>query len=432
MNVNIEAAIAILMISFFVLVIIRLPVTFALIISTVLTMLYCKIPLMTMVQQMSKAVNSFSLLAIPFFILMGEIMGAGGISSRLLEFANVCVGHLRGGLAHVNILASMFFGGISGSAVADVSSLGTLEIPMMEKAGYDRPFATAVTVSSACQGLIIPPSHNMVLYSMAAGGISVGRLFWAGYAPGILLGVCLMILCWFMSIKRNYPKGERVPLRHAVKVTREAFFAIFAMVIIVGGVSCGLFTATESAAIACIYSFLVSMFIYKELKMRHMPKVLSNTVKTLAMVYSLIAAAGAFSWILAYLRIPARVTDLLLGISDNRFVVLILINLILLFLGCIMDMAPLVLIMTPILLPVVQKFGMTPIQFGIVLMLNLGIGLCTPPVGSCLFAGCAIGKISIEETTKALLPMYVVMVVALLLITFIPAITMTLPNIVMP
>ena len=209
MNVNIEAAIAILMISFFVLVIIRLPVTFALIISTALTMLYCKIPLMTMVQQMSKAVNSFSLLAIPFFILMGEIMGAGGISSRLLEFANVCVGHLRGGLAHVNILASMFFGGISGSAVADVSSLGTLEIPMMEKAGYDRPFATAVTVSSACQGLIIPPSHNMVLYSMAAGGISVGRLFWAGYAPGILLGVCLMILCWFMSIKRNYPKGER-------------------------------------------------------------------------------------------------------------------------------------------------------------------------------------------------------------------------------
>lgn len=409
MNVNIEAAIAILMISFFVLVIIRLPVTFALIISTALTMLYCKIPLMTMVQQMSKAVNSFSLLAIPFFILMGEIMGAGGISSRLLEFANVCVGHLRGGLAHVNILASMFFGGISGSAVADVSSLGTLEIPMMEKAGYDRPFATAVTVSSACQGLIIPPSHNMVLYSMAAGGISVGRLFWAGYAPGILLGICLMILCWFMSIKRNYPKGERVPLRHAVKVTREAFFAIFAMVIIVGGVSCGLFT-----------------------EMRHMPKVLSNTVKTLAMVYSLIAAAGAFSWILAYLRIPARVTDLLLGISDNRFVVLILINLILLFLGCIMDMAPLVLIMTPILLPVVQKFGMTPIQFGIVLMLNLGIGLCTPPVGSCLFAGCAIGKISIEETTKALLPMYAVMVVALLLITFIPAITMTLPNIVMP
>lgn len=430
MNTNV--AIALLLISFIVMVICRLPVTFSLIIATALTMLYANIPLMTMVQQMAKSVNSFSLLAIPFFILMGEIMGAGGISDRLLQFANVCVGHFTGGLAHVNILASMFFGGISGSPVADVSSLGTLEIPMMENAGYDREFSTAVTVSSACQGLIIPPSHNMVLYSMAAGGVSVGRLFWAGYAPGILLGIVLMILCYFISKRRNYPKGERVSFQEGLKATREAFFAILAMVIIVGGVTCGLFTATEAAAIACIYSLIVAMGIYRELHIRKIPKVLSNTVKTLAMVYSLIAAAGAFSWMLAFLKIPSKVTQMLLTVSDNKIVVLLLINVILLLLGCIMDMAPLVLVMTPILLPVVQKFGMDPIQFGILLMLNLGIGLLTPPVGSCLFAGCAIGKVSIEKVTKALVPFYVAMIIALLLITFCPFITMTLPNLVMP
>ena len=425
-------AILILVGLFAVMTICHLPVTFAMVISTACTMLYLDIPMMTMVQQMAKAVNSFSLLAIPFFILMGEIMGAGGISSRLLLFANALVGHLRGGLAHVNVLASMFFGGISGSAVADVSSLGKIEIPMMEDAGYDKEFSVAVTVSSACQGLLIPPSHNMVIYAMAAGGVSIGRLFLAGYVPGILLGLALMILCYYFAVKRNYPKGDRVPVREVLKVTKDAFFAIFSMVIIVGGVVGGLFTATEAAAIGCIYSFIVAVLIYRELKIKMMPKLLYNSVKTLSMVYALIAAAGAFGWMLAYLRIPAKFTNLLLNVSDNKIVVFLLINLILLILGCIMDMAPLVLIMTPILLPVVTKFGMDPIQFGIMLIMNLAIGLLTPPVGSCLYAGCAVGGTTIEKMTKVLLPFYAVMIVALILITFVPDISMTLPNLMMP
>lgn len=429
---NFTIAVILLLGIFAFLIINRLPVTFAMIIATSITMLYVGIPLMNMVQQMAKAVNSFSLLAIPFFILMGELMGAGGISARLLEFANVLVGRLTGGLAHVNVLASMFFGGISGSAVADVSSLGTIEIPMMEKAGYDRPFATAVTVASACQGLVIPPSHNMVLYAMAAGGVSIGRLFWAGYIPGIMLGLVLMIVCYILAKKRHYPKGEPTPFKDAIRITRDAFFAIFAMVIIIGGVSTGLFTATESAAVACIYSFIVGKFIYRELKLKDMGKILANTVRTMAMVYSLIAAAGAFSYMLASLRVPAMITNALLSISENKIVIFLIINAILLVLGTIMDMAPLVLIMTPILLPVVKYFGMSPIQFGVVLMLNLGIGLCTPPVGSALFAGCAIGKVTIEQATKSLVPMYIGMVSILVLITFVPAFSMTLPNWVMP
>ena len=249
-----------------------------------------------MVQQMAKSVNSFSLLAIPFFILMGEIMGAGGISDRLLKFANVLVGRFRGGLAFVNVLASMFFGGISGSAVADVSSLGKIEIPMMEDAGYDKDFSICVTVSSACQGLLIPPSHNMVLYAMTAGGVSVGKLFLAGYAPGILLGVALMVLCYIFAIKRNYPKGDPVSFKEALVITKDAVFAIGAMFIIVGGVVAGLFTATEAAAIGCIYCLLVATLVYRQLSLKDMGRILYNTVKTLAMIYSLIAAAGAFAW----------------------------------------------------------------------------------------------------------------------------------------
>lgn len=424
-------AIAILLILFAVMVIFHLPVTFAMIISTAVTMLYLEIPMMTMVQQMAKAVNSFSLLAIPFFILMGEIMGAGGISDRLFKFANVMVGHLRGGLAHVNVLASMFFGGISGSAVADVASLGKIEIPMMESAGYSKEFSVSVTAASACQGLLIPPSHNMVVYSMVAGGISVGRLFLAGYVPGIGLGIMLMILCAYFAKKRNYPKGERISAKEALHATQEAIFAIGAMVIVVGGVVMGWFTATEAAAFACIYCFVVAVFIYREMHIRDMGKVLYNTVKTLAMVYGLIAAAGAFGWLMAYLRIPGKFTSLLLNISDSKIVVFLLINLILLLLGCVMDMAPLILIMTPILLPVVQKFGMDPVQFGIMLILNLAIGLLTPPVGSCLFASCAVGGASIEKVTKELLPFYGVMIIWLLVVTFVPAFSMTLPNLIM-
>lgn len=430
--VDMNLAILLLLGSFFIFIICRMPITFALAASTSLTMIYLGIPLMAMVQQMAKAINSFSLMAIPFFILAGEIMGAGGISDRMLKFANVCVGRLRGGLAHVNILASMFFGGISGSAVADVSSLGTIEIPMMVEAGYDRDFAIGVTVTSACQGVLIPPSHNMIMYSLAAGGVSVGRLFLGGLVPGVLVGVFLMTICGVISVKRNYPKGEKISFKQALFITKDAILALFTAVIIMFGVSLGIFTATESAAIAAIYAFIISTFVYKELKLKMMSKILMNTVKTLAMVFSLIAAAGAFGWLMAYLQVPAMVTKALLAVSESKIVVFLLINLVLLILGCIMDMAPLILICTPILLPVVQQFGMDPVQFGCMLILNLAIGLCTPPVGSALFVGCAIGKLSMEKVTKALLPMYLSMIVVLLLITFMPPISMYLPQLIMP
>ena len=424
-------AILILIGLFAVMTVLHLPVTFAMIISTAVTMLYLDIPMMTMMQQLAKSVNSFSLLAIPFFIVMGEIMGAGGISDRIFNFANVLVGRFRGGLAYVNVLGSTFFGGISGSAVADISSLGNIEIPMMEKAGYEKEFSVALTASSACQGLIIPPSHNMVIFSMAAGGVSVGRLFLAGYLPGFLLAICLCVLCYIFAVKRNYPVGEKYTFKQGLHITIDAFWALLSMVIIVGGVSGGFFTATESAAIACIYCFIIAVFVYRQMKIRDMGKILYKSVKTLSMVYALIAAAGAFGWMMAYLRIPAKFTNLLIGISDSKVVVFLLINLILLVMGCVMDMAPLILIMTPILLPVVTKFGMNPIQFGIMLLLNLAIGLLTPPVGSALYAACAVGNASIEKVTKTLLPFYAVMIVALLMVTFIPGISLFLPNLLM-
>jgi tripartite ATP-independent transporter DctM subunit len=423
-----NTAIAILLGSFAFLAIIRLPICFVLAFSTALTMLYADIPLMALVQQMSKAINSFSLMAIPFFILAGEIMGVGGIADRMLAFANVLVGRFRGGLSHVNILASMFFGGISGSAVADVSSLGSVEIPMMVKAGFPSDFSTAVTVASACQGVLIPPSHNMIIYSLAAGGVSVGALFMGGFIPGVTLGLCLLVISAYMAIKHNYPKGEKLSLKQAFLVTKDAIMALGTAFIILFGVSFGWFTATESAAIACLYAFFVSWLFYGELKMRMMPRVLLNTVKTLAMVFSLIASAGAFGWMLAFLRVPTIITNFVLSISSNTYLILLFMNILLLFLGCIMDMAPLIVIMTPILLPVAKACGMDPIQFGVVLIFNLAIGLCTPPVGSALFVGCGIAKLPIEKVTKALLPMYGAMFIGLMLVTYIPALTMWLPR----
>ena len=414
--------------SFVLFIVIKMPVVFSLAVSSCLAMLYMKLPLMAFIQQMAKSVNSFSLMAIPFFILAGEIMGAGGISNRLLDCANVIVGRFRGGLAYVNVLGSMMFGHLSGSAVADVSSLGSVEIPMMEKAGYDTEFSVAVTVSSACQGVLIPPSHNMIIYSLAAGGVSVGALFMAGLVPGVALGFLLLAVCVVMSIVRRYPKGEKVSFKEGVKTIWNALLALFTAVIILFGVTFGFFTATEAAAIASIYAFIVSMFVYKELKWSMMPRILMNTVKTLAMVSSLIAAAGAFGYLLAFLKIPTLITTGLLSITSNKIVILLLINLMLLFLGCIMDMAPLILITTPILVPVVQQFGMSPVQFGVVLIFNLAVGLCTPPVGSALFVGCGIGKIPMEKAVKSMVPMYLVMIAGLLLVTFVPAISLTLPR----
>jgi len=430
---DISTASTILLVLFFVLLVLRVPITFTLAVSSIITAWYLDIPMMAITQRMVQGVKSFSLLAIPFFILAGEIMSRGGISRRLIEFSNVLIGRVRGGLAQVNVLASMFFGGISGSAVADVSSVGTIMIPVMKQKGYDADYSTAVTVTSACQGIIIPPSHNMIIYSLAAGGVSVGRLFLGGFVPGVLLGLALMAISYVIAVKRGYPKERKYTLREAAVVTKDAVLGLMTAVIIIGGVITGVFTATESAAIATIYAFVITFFVYREIPLRAFPQILLNTLKTLAMVMSLIAAASAFGYLLAFLQIPAKATELLLSITTSRVALLLLINVLLLLLGMIMDMAPLILITTPILYPVVVgALGLHPVHFGIIMMLNLGIGLATPPVGSAMFVGCAVGKISIEKAARAMVPFYITMVGVLMLVTFVPEIVMFVPNLIMP
>ncbi|SKA94079.1 TRAP transporter, DctM subunit [Caloramator quimbayensis] len=423
-------AICLLLIVFFGLLIIRVPISFSLAISTFVTAIYLKIPSMVVVQQMVKGINSFSLVAIPFFIVAGEIMGEGGISKRLIDFSNVLVGRMRGGLAMVNVLASMFFGGISGSSVADTSSIGSIMIPMMEKQGYDKDYAVDVTITGSTQGILIPPSHNMIIYSLAAGGISVGNMFLGGVIPGILLGVMLMVLSYIIAVKRNYPRGEKVPFKEAVKIIKDGLLGLFTAVIIIVGVSTGVFTATESAAIATVYAFIITFFVYKDIKISRMIPILKNSLRTLSMVLALIATSSAFAWMMAYLKIPFLVTNALISISNNKYVILLIVNIVLLILGMIMDMAPLILICTPILLPVVTKVGMDPIQFGIVLMLNLGIGLLTPPVGSTLFVGCSIAKIPMEKVAKSLMPFYAMMFIVLMILTYVPQVTLFLPRLI--
>ncbi len=413
---------------FLVLLVLKLPITFALAASAIVTAFYMELSLLSIVQRMASGVRIFSLLAIPFFILAGELMSKGGIATRLIKFSNLLIGRVRGGLGLVNVLASMFFGGISGSAVADVSSIGSIMIPVMKKKGYDADYSTAITVTSACQGIVIPPSHNVIIYSLAAGGVSVGALFLAGIIPGILLGIVLMVLAYWLAVRRGYPAEHGYTWAEARRISQDAFLGLLTPVIIIGGVISGVFTATESAAIACIYAFLVTTFVYREMTFHRMWNILYSSLRTLAMVLSLIAAANAFGWLLALLRVPALVTEGLLAISESPIIILLLINVMLLVLGMIMDMAPLIVITTPILLPVVtQTVGMSPIQFGIVMMLNLGIGLATPPVGTALFVGCAVGGTTIEKATRAMMPMYLAMIVVLLMVTFIPWLSMFVP-----
>lgn len=415
--------------SFIALLLIRVPIALSLVISSFLTGWYLDVDLAALVQRMVKGVDSFSLLAIPFFILAGEIMNEGGISQRLINLSNVIIGKVRGGLAMVNVLASTFFGGISGSAVADVSSIGSVLIPMMKKKGYDTDYSVSVTISGATQGVLIPPSHNMIIYSTAAGGVSIGALFMGGLVPGLLLGLSLMILSYIIAVKRNYPKGELIDRKEIPRIVREGLLGLFTAVIIIGGIVSGIFTATESAAIAVVYAFIITFFVYRDIPLSRMGVILKRTFKTLSMVMFLIAASSAFGWLLALLKVPSMITEALLAISPNSFVTLLLVNLILLVLGMFMDMAPLILIATPILLPVAMSAGMDPVQFGIVLILNLAIGLVTPPVGTALFVGCAVGKVSLENVTKGMLPFYAVMIIVLLLVTYIPQISLYVPSI---
>ncbi|MTI58939.1 MAG: TRAP transporter large permease [Firmicutes bacterium] len=427
-----DTAIIILLASFLVMLVLRIPIAFSLGISTLLTAFYVGLPPVVVAQQMVKGINSFSLMAIPFFIIAGEIMGQGGISDRLIKFSNVMIGWMRGGLAMVNILASMFFGGISGSSVADVSSIGTILIPMMEKNGYDKDYSINVTITSSVQGIIIPPSHNMIIYALAAGGgISVAKLFLAGVVPGVLLGIALMILSHHIAVKRNYPREKRVSFKESLKIVRDSILGLLTAFIIIGGVTSGIFTATESAAIAAVYAFIITFFVYKDIPLKQMVGILRNSLSTLSMVVAIIATSSAFAWMMSYLQVPKMITEALLNLSNNPIIILLIVNVILLLLGTIMDMAPLILIATPILLPVVTSVGMNPITFGVVMMLNLGVGLLTPPVGSTLFVGCSIGGASIERIARKLIPFYLLLVVMVLLLTFIPELTLWLPNFLM-
>ncbi len=415
--------------SFFVLMAIGVPIAYSLGLAALAGALWIELPLDAVMIQLAAGVNKFSLLAIPFFVLAGAIMAEGGMSRRLVAFAGVLVGFIRGGLSLVNILASTFFGAISGSSVADTASIGSVLIPEMERKGYPRPFATAVTVSGSVQAILIPPSHNAVIYSLAAGGsVSIAALFMAGVLPGLLLGGTLAVLCLFIARRENYPRGEVIPLRQALKITADALWGLMTMVIILGGIMSGVFTANESASVAVLWAFFVTMFIYRDYRWRDLPKLVHRTVKTVTVVMILIGFAAAFGYVMTLMQIPLKVTAFFTSVSDNKIVVLLMINVMLLVLGCLMDMSPLILICTPILLPVVKLLGVDPVHFGMILMVNLGIGLITPPVGTVLFVGSAVSKLPMGVVTHAMKPFFVALFVVLMMVTYIPAISLWLPR----
>ena len=418
--------------SFFVLILIGTPVAYAMGMAALIGAWYIDIPLDAVMIAIANGVNKFSLLAIPFFVLAGAIMAEGGMARRLVAFANVLVGFIRGGLSLVNILASTFFGAISGSSMADTASVGTVLIPEMERKGYPRDFATAVTVSGSVQAILIPPSHNAVIYSLAAGGtVSIASLFIAGVLPGLLLGLTLSVMCLYMARKRNYPKGDVIPMREALKICADALWGLMTMVIILGGILSGVFTATESASIAVVWAFFVTMFIYRDYQWRELPKLVHRTVKTLSIVMILIAFAASFGYIMTLMQIPLQITTALTALSDNRYVILALINVLLLVLGTLMDMAPLILILTPILLPVITSIGVDPVHFGMIMMVNLGIGLLTPPVGGVLFVGAAVAKLPMEQVVKALMPFFGALLLVLVAVTYIPGLSLWLPGLLL-
>lgn len=415
--------------SFALLCALGVPVAYALGLAALVAALWIDMPLEAVILKISDGTDDFALLAIPFFVLAGAIMAEGGMASRLINLARVFVGAIRGGLALVNILASSLFGCISGSSVADTASIGSVMIPQMVKAGYPRVFATNVTICGSVQALLIPPSHNAVIYSLAAGGtVSVAHLFLAGVFPGLLFALCLIGLVLWTAHRRDLPLGEPIALRQVPRLVAEALWGLVTVVIIMGGILSGVFTPTESAAVACVYAFLVTMLVYRDFRWRDLPHLVHRVVKTVAMVMMLIGFSVAFGYMMAIMQIPAKVTQVFLGISENRYVFLLLVNLLLLLLGTFMDVAPMLLICTPIFMPVILKLGIDPVHFGMIMILNLGIGLITPPVGPTLFVGCAIGKVTMEQVSKELWPFYSAMCVALLLVTYIPAISLWLPG----
>ena len=423
--------VAVLVISFVVLLISGVPISFSIGISSLFTMLLSiqTVPALTTVaQRMATGIDSFALLAIPFFILSGQLMNRGGIARRLINFAKVIVGMLPGGLAYVNIIAAMMFGAISGSAVAAAAAIGGFMTPLMKKEGYDQNYSAAVNITSATTGLIIPPSNILIVYSLASGGASIAALFIAGYLPGILVGLSLMFVAGMMAFRKGYRGGERYSLKQAVLKFLDALPSLLLIVIVIGGIVAGFFTATEASAIAVLYTAILSILIYREVKWSEVPKILLDTSATTAIVMLLIGTSMGMSWIMSYENIPQNISAALIALSSSKVVILLIINVILLIVGTFMDMTPAVLIFTPIFLPIVTQLGINPIHFGIIMVLNLSIGLCTPPVGSVLFVGCGIANTSIAKVIKPLLPLYVAMIIALLLVSYIPQISLFLPR----
>lgn len=424
--------IIVLVSSFIILLALGVPIAYSIGISGILTMLVSMqfLPAVTtMAQRMATGLDSFTLLAIPFFIFAGQLMNRGGIAIRLIDFAKVLVGRLPGGLAFVNVMANMLFGSISGSAAASASAIGTIMHPRMIADGYDENFSTAINVSSATTGLIIPPSNILIVYSLASGGVSISALFIAGYIPGILMGLFLMGVGAAYAYRKKYPVDEKVPFKKAVRKTLEALPSLLLLIIVIGGLILGFFTATEASAIAVVYCLILA-FIYKEIKWKDLPDIIVKTVSTTAIVMLLIATSIGLSWIMSCENIPQTVSSGLLNVSDNPLVILLIINVILLLVGVFMDMTPAVLIFTPIFLPVVtQQLGMDPIHFGIVMIMNLCVGLITPPVGSVLFVGCSVSGVKIQAVIKPLLPMFAAMIICLLLVTYLPFLSLWLPGI---
>lgn len=423
--------IQILVVSFVVLLVLGVPVAFSMGIAALLGMLAMgNLPaLAAMAHKMATGIDEFSLLAIPFFILSGLFMGHGGIARRLIDFANVLVGHFRGGLALVNILTCMLFGAISGSATAAVSSVGGFMIPLMNQRGYDRDFNASVTITAATTGLLIPPSNVMIVYSLATGGaVSIAAIFMAGVLPGILVGLGLMLVSSLLSWRRHYGKGETLKGGESVKRFLQAIPALLLIVIVLGGILRGVFTATEASAVAVLYSFLLAVVFYKEVQWREIPGILLQAGVMTSVVFLLIATSMAMSWVLAAERIPQDISAALLGMTHNKILVLLMINLILLAVGTFMDMTPAILIFTPIFLPVVALYGIHPLHFGIIMIMNLCIGLCTPPVGTCLFLGCGIAETTVTRVIRQIIYFYAAMIVVLFLCSYVPFFSMWLPQ----
>ncbi|HBP24218.1 MAG TPA: hypothetical protein DD632_01840 [Oribacterium sp.] len=430
MSTTVIASILLLVI-FIALVFLRVPIVYAIGIASLVDFFYLGINPMQMALKFVSNLNSYTLLAVPFFITMGELMGAGGVTDTLIDFSKELVGWVRGGAAMVNIVASFFFGGISGSSSADCASLGPIEIKMMEEQGYDRPFSTCLTMASSVEGILVPPSQNMVIFTLAAAGVttvSIGQLFVAGYVPGAVLSIVLMVYSYYYSKKHNIPVTGRFSLKGCGKAFLKAIWGLLAVLIVVVGVIAGVFTTTESAAVAVVWSMVVGLFIYKGFTFKDIPHIFNNVTMTLGKVLILIGVSGAFTYLLTYLKVPETVTKALFSLTSNKIIILIMLNVLMLVLGCLIEMACLILMLTPVILPIWMSLGLSPIHLGVVMVLNLGIGLLTPPVGSTLFIGSAISGIKIEKLAKSMIPFYITMFVALIVLTYFPQSFMWLPN----